>query len=392
MKIVIAETVLLGREAFETLGEVLVVPDRDISPLHVHDADALIVRSKTKIGKELLRDSSVRFVGTATAGYDHLDLDYFYDNEIAWCASPGCNANGVSEYVFTALLELHQRHGIQLEGKTIGVIGVGEVGSRVVKKADALGMHVLLNDPPVEERMKTPDYEPKIDPSRYGGFRSIETVLNNSDFITLHIPLEYDKPWPTFEMANYQFFSEMKPGAIFINAARGKAVKNDSLITAANSGLLDHVVLDVWNPEPCYPLDLMEIADIGSPHIAGYSFEGALNGTLACYEAFCRFFELAPCWDAQEFLQPVPDITLDAANKEDEDALYEVTSQAYPINADDAAIRDVTVADTEQRGKNFDRLRKEYYRRREFPNYHIHTKNLSDPLKQKLRGLGFTTD
>lgn len=389
MKIVIAETVLLGREAFETLGDVIVVPDREISPLHVHDADALIVRSKTHIGKDLLRDSSVRFVGTATAGYDHLDLNYFYDNEIAWCASPGCNANGVSEYVFTALLELHHRHGIELAGKTIGVIGVGEVGSRVVKKAEALGLRVLLNDPPVEELMKTPDYEPKVDPARYGGFRPLEEVLQGSDIVTLHVPLERGKPWPTFEMANYNFFSQMKPGAIFVNASRGKAVKNDSLISAADSGVVEYAILDVWNPEPCYPIELLSVADIGSPHIAGYSFEGSLNGTIACYEAFCRFFELAPCWDPQEFLPPVPAITVDATNKEDEDVLWEVASQAYPISDDDAAIREVAVDDDNTRGLNFDRLRKEYYRRREFQNFTVRAENALGPLKKKIRGLGF---
>ena len=177
MKIVIVESVLLGREAFQTLGDVTIVPDREISALHLQDADALIVRSKAQIGKELLRGSPVKFVGTASAGYDHLDLDYFYDNEIAWCAAPGCNANSVSEYLFTALLELHQRHGIELAGKTIGVIGVGEVGSRVVKKATALGMRVLLNDPPIAEKMKTPDYDPPIDPVPYGGYQPLETVL-----------------------------------------------------------------------------------------------------------------------------------------------------------------------------------------------------------------------
>lgn len=392
MKIVIAETVLLGREAFETLGDVIVVPDREISPLHVRDADALIVRSKTKIGKDLLQGSSVRFVGTATAGYDHLDLDYFYDNEIAWCASPGCNANSVSEYVFTALLELHQRHGIELAGKTLGVIGVGEVGSRVVKKADALGMRVLLNDPPVKELMKTSDYDPKVAPARYGGFLPLEDVLAESDVLTLHVPLEHEKPWPTVDLANYKFFSEMKPGAIFINAARGKAVENDSLITAADNGVVDHVILDVWNPEPAYPLDLLKVADIASPHIAGYTFEGSLNGTIACYEAFCRFFELAPCWDPQEFLQPVPDIQVDAAKKEDEDVLWEVVSQAYPIMEDDSAIREAAVKEDDVRGKNFDRLRKEYYRRREFQNFRVFAENASEPLKNKLRGIGFKVD
>jgi erythronate-4-phosphate dehydrogenase len=392
MKTVIAETVLLGREAFQTLGEVVVVPDRDISELHLQDADALIVRSKTHIGKSLLQSSPVKFVGTATAGYDHFDLNYFYDNEIAWCAAPGCNANGVSEYVFTALLELHQRHGIELAGKTLGVIGVGEVGSRVVEKAEALGMRVLLNDPPLAEKMKTPDFTHRINPARFGGFLPLEELLRQSDIVTLHVPLEREKPWPTVEMANYRFFSDIKPGSIFINAARGKIVENDSLITAIDSGVINHTILDVWNPEPSYPLELLERTDIASPHIAGYSFEGSLNGTIACYEACCRFFELTPCWDPREFLPPVPGLTLDAAGKEETDALWEIVSQAYPIARDDAELRASAVDDYEQRGRNFDRLRKEYYRRREYPNFRIQTQNASESLKQKLRGLGFQVD
>ncbi len=393
MKIVIAETVLLGREAFETLGEVLVVPDREISPLHLKDADALIVRSKAKIDESLLRDSSVQFIGTGTAGFDHFDTNYFEQNKIAWCAAPGCNANSVSEYVFTALLELHQRHGIELAGKTIGIIGVGEVGSRVAKKAESLGLRLLLNDPIVEAKFKAnPDFEAKIDPSKFGGFKNLDEILRESDIVTIHTPLTKTGTAPTFEMANENFFAKLKPNAIFINASRGKVVKNSSLIDAKDRKIVDHAIIDVWYEEPIFSLDLLQIADIASPHIAGHSFEGTLNGTIACYETMCNHFGLEPCWNPNEFLKVVPEISVDALDKNDEDVLWEIVSQAYPIVDDDSALRDAAIDDDFERGENFDYLRKTYYKRREFMNFTVHAKNASDELLKKISGLGFKTE
>ena len=152
MKTVVAETVLLGREAFETLGEVVVVPDRQIGPQHLKDADALVIRSKTKVTPELLAGSAVRFIGTATAGFEHIDVQTLGKNGIGWCAAPGCNADSVADYITAALLSLHTCASVNLEGKTIGIIGVGQVGSRVAKRAEALGLRVLLNDPPRETR------------------------------------------------------------------------------------------------------------------------------------------------------------------------------------------------------------------------------------------------
>ncbi len=160
MKIICAETVLLGSEALSNAGKTVVIPDREITRNDLLDADALIVRSKTKINRELLRDTPVQFVGTATAGTDHIDATYLEQRGIYWCGSPGCNANSVSEYLVAALLALGRRHGFDLSGKTIGVIGCGNVGSRVVKKCEALGMNVLRNDPPLAAASTDPDFQP----------------------------------------------------------------------------------------------------------------------------------------------------------------------------------------------------------------------------------------
>ena len=169
MKTVVAETVLFGREAFETFGDVVVIPDRQIGPEHLKDADALIIRSKTKVTPELLAGSAVRFVGTATAGFEHIDFQSLEKRNIGWCAAPGCNADSVADYFTAALLVLHEKYGVALEGKTLGIIGVGQVGSRVAKRAEALGLRVLLNDPPRAAREGD------------AGFQSFEKLLAESD-------------------------------------------------------------------------------------------------------------------------------------------------------------------------------------------------------------------
>ena len=224
MKIVCAETVLLGEEAFTHAGKTEVIPDREITRDHLLDADALIVRSKTKVNSELLRNTPVKFVGTATAGTDHIDAQALNDKGLYWCGSPGCNANSVSEYLVAALLTLGRRHGFDLDDKTIGVIGCGNVGSLVVKKCHALGMNVLRNDPPLSAVSADPDFAP------------LENLLAESDFVSLHVPLIKHKPWPTEKMADYLFFEQLKPGAVFINAARGSVCDYDALLDAQAGG------------------------------------------------------------------------------------------------------------------------------------------------------------
>ena len=246
MKIVCAETVLLGEKAFSHAGQTKIIPDREITRDHLIDADALIVRSKTRVDRNLLNKTPVKFVGTATAGTDHIDEESLAHMGIYWCASPGCNANSVSEYLIAALLTLGRRHSYDLENKTIGVIGCGNVGSRVVQKCHALGMNVLRNDPPLSAVSADPDFVP------------LENLLAESDFVTLHVPLVQHKPWPTEKMADYLFFEQLKPGAVFINAARGSVCDYDALLDAKAGGAVSQMVLDVCrkcrtSPHPILP-------------------------------------------------------------------------------------------------------------------------------------------
>ena len=379
MKIVCAETVLLGQEALSNAGKTVILPDREITRENLLDADALVVRSKTKITAELLHDTPVKFIGTATAGTDHIEADWLQRHGIYWCAAPGCNANSVSEYLVAGLLTLGHRHGYDLQNKTIGVIGCGNVGSRVIKKCHGLGMNVLRNDPPLAAASPDPDFQP------------LEHVLAEADIVTLHVPLVKHKPWPTERMADWIFFEQMKPGAIFINAARGSVCDYDALLDAKNSGMVSKTILDVWSPEPAFRTDLVKISDLASPHIAGHSYEGKLNGTIACYNELCNFFEIPKTWDIAASLPTpdVPSIEMDCTGRDDEEILREIIQQVYNIEEDDRLIREAAVHCEVDRARNFDALRKSYRIRREFHNTQLTLNQASRELINKCKALGF---
>ena len=379
MKTVCASSVLYGKEAFETLGEVVVLADNEISPYVLQDADALIVRSKTRVDQKLLEDTNVSFVGTATAGMDHFDTDYLNHALIAYSAAPGCNANSVSEYVIAALLNLSDRFGIVLDGMTMGVVGVGEVGSRVVQKAVALGMKVLRNDPPLELATCDPD------------FVSLYDMLEESDIVTLHVPLIDKGHFPTRKLANCHFFANVKPGAIFINTSRGEVMDSDMLYHAIKHEAISRAVLDVWENEPMISRELMDVVDIATPHIAGHSFEGRLNGTLAVYREACHFFETEPTWEPDETLFPkAPEVTIGQHNGlSDETVLLDIVRSAYRINEDDQQLRNAAELDDAAFSKTFVNLRRKYHPRREFTAVNVHTNDAEPELIQKIAALGF---
>lgn len=378
MKIVCAASVLYAEEAFGTLGEVRVLSDRLISHADLRDADALIVRSKTTVDAMLLDRTRVAFVGTTTSGTDHLDLDYLNPSPLAWCAAPGCNANSVSEYVAAALCTLAHRRGRTLAGLTLGVVGVGQVGSRVAKKAQALGMRVLLNDPPLAVATGDPVYLP------------LERVLRESDAITLHVPLARRGQYPTFRMANCGFFAKVKAGCLFLNASRGEVVDEEALLFALEHGAVSHAVLDVWNNEPFVEPHVLEKVALGTPHIAGYSFEGRLNGTLAVYRELCHFLEVEPSWaPPQNPAAPGPVIAVDARGKSEEAVLWETVHRAYDIEVDDRALRQTLILDRASRGVRFDALRRDYPERREFPARQVRLEHAEPAIAERIAALGF---
>ena len=289
MRIVADENIPFVAECFSSIGEVEVVPGREITPGVVSDADVLLVRSVTQVDSDLLAESGVSFVGSATIGFEHIDIDFLREHNVGFASAPGSNANSAAEYVIAALLSVAKKHKIQLEGMSLGIVGVGNVGSRVERKAKGLGMGVLLNDPPLQRETCDVKYLPLEE-------------LFECDFITLHTPLTFEGKDKTFHLVEEKFFKSLKAGCIFFNTSRGGVVDSSALKAAINSGKIESAVLDVWEDEPNIDTELLEMVDISTPHIAGYSLDGKVAGMIMIYKKACKYFGLEAKFGMESFL------------------------------------------------------------------------------------------
>lgn len=378
MKIIADANIPFVQQCFSSIGEVEVLPAREITPHSVRNADILLVRSVTKVNSQLLSASKVRFVGTATIGFEHVDIEYLQENNIAFASAPGSNANSVAEYVVAALLSIGNKHKIELQGKSIGIIGVGNCGSRVAQKCTALGMKVFLNDPPLQRQTNDPKFLP------------IEQLFD-CDFVTLHTPLTFDGLDRTFHLVDEKFLESLKAGCVFINTSRGGVVETPVLKKAVNSGKLKAVVLDVWENEPNIDDELLRMVDIGTPHIAGYSLDGKVAGMIMIYRAVCEHFGLDPEFGVASFL-PAPavsEIRVDLDAGDMQNVINETVQQVYAINRDDFNTREILMVPEIERGRFFDDLRKNYPVRREFQNTRVLVKDKNNSFARKLRGVGF---
>jgi erythronate-4-phosphate dehydrogenase len=358
------ENIPFAREAFGTLGDVRLKHGRHIAHADLADVDLLVVRSITRVDAALLAGTRVQFVGTATSGSDHVNTADLDRLGIAFHASLGCNANAVAEYMAAAWLTLATLRGDTLAGRRVGVIGVGHVGSLVVAKARALGMEAVLNDPPKARETGSDRYRPLHD-------------LLDCDIVTCHTPLTFDGLDPTYRLIGEGFFSRLKAGAWFCNAGRGEVVHEAALHQALDGKRLDAAVLDVWDREPEIDGRLLARVDIGTPHIAGYSLEGKLNGTAMVYRAACAFLGTEPTWNPAAAIPPradgLPlhgfgegDSALAHLDRKGVAALASTVTAVYPILRDDEALRKTVGMSAADRGKAFDQLRKTYPVRREF--------------------------
>lgn len=325
---------------FEPYADIQYIDGKDIRHEDIIESNALIIRTRTRCDRNLLEGTKVSIIATATIGTDHIDLEWCRENGIRVVNAQGCNAGGVMQYVFSALYGTASRKGIKLDGATIGIIGVGNVGKKVEHTARRLGFKVLLCDPPRAE---------KEGPQ---GFVSLEELLENSNVVTLHTPLDET----TKGMAGAEFFARMKQGAFFINASRGEVVDEQALIEARPK--LGPVIIDTWNNEPDINRELLDLTDIATPHIAGYSFQGKQNGTASAVRAVARYFGIIglfhffPTCDLPEH-QP---IKLQLAGKT-QGEITAVFQYNYPIFTDDFMFR--------MNPANFEKMRSEYQYRRE---------------------------
>ncbi len=372
------ENIPFAREAFSTLGEVRLMHGRQITPAHLRDVGMVIVRSITRVDAALVAGSPVRFVGTATSGSDHVSQADLARLGVTFHAALGCNANAVAEYMAAAWLAVARRTGRTLRGLRVGIVGVGHVGSLVAEKAVALGMTPVLNDPPKGRETGSDRYRP------------LDELLA-CDIVTCHTPLTHDGPDPTYRLIGEPFLSRLKQGAWFCNAGRGEVVDEAALHRALDAGRLGACVLDVWDHEPAVDPRLLTRVDIATPHIAGYSLEGKLNGTAMIYDAACRFLGRAPAWDAEAAAPPptVPMVELDSAGLDDEGVIAAAVHAVYPILHDDTRMRPLAALPDGQRGRAFDELRKSYPVRREFRHTTVVARGASAAARASLRALGF---
>ncbi|EKY3194947.1 4-phosphoerythronate dehydrogenase PdxB [Cronobacter turicensis] len=370
MKILVDENMPYARELFSRLGEVQAVPGRPIPQAELSDADALMVRSVTQVNRDLLDGKNIRFVGTATAGTDHVDEDYLREAGVAFSAAPGCNAIAVVEYVFSALLMLGERDGFALTDRTVGIVGVGNVGSRLQARLEALGVRTLLCDPP------------RADRGDCGDFRPLDELVREADILTFHTPLFKDGPYKTLHLADEALIARLKPGAILINACRGPVVDNAALLARLEAGQPLSVVLDVWEPEPALNVELLKRVDIGTAHIAGYTLEGKARGTTQVFEAYSQFLG-APQQVALATLLPPPEfgrVTLQGPL--DQATLKRLVHLVYDVRRDDAPLRRVAGVPGE-----FDKLRKNYQERREWSSLYVQCDD--EAAAALLQKLGF---
>ncbi|WP_336617048.1 4-phosphoerythronate dehydrogenase PdxB [Bacteroides acidifaciens] len=309
MKIIIDNKIPYIKEALQRIAdEVIYAPGKDFTPKLVRDADALVVRTRTHCNRDLLEGSRVKFIATATIGFDHIDTEYCKRAGIEWTNAPGCNSASVAQYIQSSLLVWKSVRNKRLDELAIGIIGVGNVGSKVAKVAQNFGMRVLLNDLPREEK------EGK------GNFSSLDKIAKECDIITFHVPLYKEGKYKTFHLADENFFRSLKRKPLIINTSRGEVIETNALLNALNSQAISDAIIDVWEHEPEINRELLEKVIIGTPHIAGYSADGKANATRMSLDAICNFFQIDRDY---EIKAPAPAFPIIQA-KSHEDAILQI--------------------------------------------------------------------
>lgn len=371
MKFIIDDKIPYIQGALEPFGEVLYLSGPKTTPAIVKDADAIITRTRTICNEQLLAGSTVKIIATATIGFDHIDTDYCDKAGIRWTNAPGCNSKSVEQYIASALFVLAERKGFELKGKTIGVVGVGQVGSKVARVCKLFGMNVLLNDPP---RARAEGEEQ---------FCSLEEIKQEADFITLHVPLNMQGEDATYHLADDQFFRSLKRKPFLFNSCRGEVLDTQATKRAIHDKLVAGLVVDCWENEPDLDLELLDMVDLGTPHIAGYSKDGKANGTTQSIQAISKFLGLGiDDWKAENVERPENTlIDMDGLLLTEEALLSKAVLATYDIRIDDANLRKNT--------ELFEKLRGDYPVRREYPTYSVQCKNVKKETVEKLIALGF---
>ena len=350
MKILVDENMPYAEQLFSQLGEVILKPGRSLTSDDLVDVDALMIRSVTKVNQALLEKANkLKFVGTATAGMDHVDQSLLKEKGIHFTAAPGCNKVGVAEYALSVMMVLSQQIGFSIFDKTVGIIGAGQVGSYLHDCLTGLGLNVLLNDPPKQQA------------GDERAFVELDEWLAKADIVTLHVPITSDGEYPTQHLIDEDRLNNLRSDQILINAARGPVVDNQALKNRLMKRDGFTAALDVFEYEPEVDMALLPLLAFATPHVAGYGLEGKARGTTIIFNRFCQFIGESLAASANDLLPtaPIPEVTLDRAW--DESTLHSLTQIIYDVRKDDALFR----REIHKPGA-FDSMRKNYWDRREF--------------------------
>jgi len=368
LRIVADERIAALDESFGRQGELLKLPGRQIRKEHLLRADALLTRTVTTVDEALIDGTSVRFVGTATIGTDHLDTQFLNQHEITWSAAPGCNADATAQYTLAHFLLACDRLGLNPQNQRFGIVGCGNVGSRLRRLLEITGMDVVVCDPPLQEQ-------------GLSGFSSMTEILE-CDVISLHVPLTRQGRWPTYQMFDNELLSKLGSNKLLINACRGDVIEPESLSQWIGNG--GHAALDVWPNEPHIDPGLIELATTATPHIAGYSLDGKLRATSMIYADFCRRF----CITDFDEIRPDEKPTLDLDSLESH-RLEDIVLNVCPIVRDDQAMRHRLATSGIDQVAEYDALRSHYPERRDFAAWTLKG-GLEPGLESTLRKLGFS--
>ncbi len=364
------------------VGTVIEMPGSDIGRIAVQDADVLLVRSVTRVDANLLEGADVRFVGSATSGTDHIDVDYLAARGIQFVSAPGCNAPSVADYVMAAAFSILVRLEWALQQLTVGIVGYGNVGSRVASRLRRAGATVIVNDPPLES----------LDPKFAGDLEAVplNELLERSNLISLHVPLTRDVPFPTERLIGRAELDRMRRDAILINTSRGAVIDETALITSMLSSEIGPVVLDVFDNEPAPDRLLIDRAEVATPHIAGYALDSKLEGARVMADAVRAFAEVESAASDSKVDEAREEIAPPAyVGKSDVAWTHELIKRVYDIQRDDRHLK-AAVAREADLAEAFRRLRRDYPMRRVFSHFEVDITYLPEPLQTIARAIGVT--
>ncbi|MGE6605131.1 4-phosphoerythronate dehydrogenase PdxB [Halomonas sp. NPDC076908] len=379
MKLVIDANIPAADACFGSLGTLIRVPGREITAAHLQDADALIVRSITQVNDALFANSRLSFVGTCTIGTDHIDQAALARRNIAFASAPGCNAEAVVDYVLSSLLTLAERDGWSLGERTVGIVGVGNVGSRLQARLSAMGVATLSCDPPRAAVESLASEQ---------GFHSLDALIERCDVLCLHTPLTREGPHATYQLLNAQRINELTPGSVVLNAGRGDCVDGLALRSRVSGKGDISAVLDVWEEEPDIDAGLRDLISLATPHIAGHSLDGKLRGTWMIQQALASHYDQSSDLTFADICPPPALASLHLQHAlSPEDALRLCMRAVYDVRRDHDALQRQTLHHGMRKG--FDDCRANYPLRREFATLNVQLAGEAVALEGILQGAGF---